>query len=233
MNSRSWCRGSCVPAALAPTGSPPKQLPGEPRRVTRSQRRPAVRHVEPDGGQPVEDPRAAEPGGAQLVSQTAVKRIADWPAGVEQRPRSQRGSRKRRLPGRCHPSSGEIFFPRAVGKLLVAREIETAAVVIALQVLPEIGQLQCSTHVVRPAIKLRAVMSRNPEHESANRIGRAAAVVQHVRPRRIAGHIHVLTEGAQQIVEQRDGQRAGSDSGADGAENRHRVRRLTRLRRWT
>ena len=46
-------------------------------------------------------------------------------------------------------------------------------------------------------------MSRDPQHQPSDRVGRSPAVVEHVGPGRVARRRHILPERAEQILEQR------------------------------
>ena len=72
--------------------------------------------------------------------------------------------------------------------------------------MPEVGQLQCGADRIRHAIGIGIGAPGQPQHEPADGVGRAAAVVQHVVPPLVARRDHILTKGAEQIVEERQRQ---------------------------
>ena len=80
-------------------------------------------------------------------------------------------------------------------------------------------------------------IARDAQHQAADRVGRAAAVVEHVGPRLVAAGRHVLAERTEQIREQRDRQIVRSDASrrrrrrSDRRRGRRRVRCRRRRRR--
>ena len=67
--------------------------------------------------EPLEDPRAAEPCGAQLVAQAAANAVAHRAAAVEQRPRPVSAVFERGAPGRGAKSlAAAVPFPKLLGR---------------------------------------------------------------------------------------------------------------------
>src|SRR5437899_5741448 len=67
----------------------------------------------------------------------------------------------------------------------VERNINAAPLEIARHVLPEIGKLQRSTRVVGELLPLGVAITAQVKHQAAHRVGRIAAIAEHVRPSRI------------------------------------------------
>ena len=97
----------------------------------------------------------------------------------------------------------ELRFTRAARDLLVARHVEPAGPPVPAEVLPEIRELQRRAQRVRRSVERVVAIAADAQHEPSHRIRRAAAVVEHVGPRSVARRHGILTERAQQIVEQR------------------------------
>ena len=181
--------------------------------------------------EPIEDAHAAEPGRAQLVAQAGRERASHSgrPASNSARVRAaaaasaalpggrhavRRPDRPRRAPWRTHLVARAGRCGRGRSRPSgPARSWSAAA--------------RCRSRPTS-ASSCALVVARDPQHQPADRIGRAAAVVEHVVPRRVAGHVDVLPERAQQILEQRDRQRAGC-----GWWRRARRKIATRVRRLT
>src|SRR5436190_23590496 len=86
--------------------------------------------------------------------------------------------------------------------LLFLGKIDSAPLEVALQILPEVRELQCRADVVRPFVKPPGIMTRNPQHKPADRVCRPPAIVKEITPARVARHSHVLTKRAQEILEE-------------------------------
>ena len=136
----------------------------------------------------------------------------------------RRVSAARRLdrarPRRRHPAARQIRLAGAAGVLNLARHVEPADPPVVAEVLPEVGQLQRGAQRVRRSIERVVAVAGDAQHETADRIGRSTAVIQHVAPRGVAGRHGILTERAHEIVEQRDGQVERPDRVADRGQNR-------------
>ena len=111
-------------------------------------------------------------------------------------------------PARRQSSSGRYSRPfrqsrsRSCQKLVSCSAVQTASERASSAVVPIAG---------------------DPQHEPADRVRRAPAVVQHVVPGLVARRGHVLAERAQQVVEQRHREAAGADCSAERGED---------VRRW-
>ena len=99
------------------------------------------------------------------------------------------------------------------------RQVHAAAVVVGLQVLPEVRELQRGTDFVGPRVELRVALSRDAQHQAADRICRSAAVLKQLRPSVVSRHAHVLPERAQEVFEEFDRQRAAANGRADRQED--------------
>ena len=90
----------------------------------------------------VENPGAAEPREPQFPPQTPVHAVADAPAGVEQLARTLHHQRHDGPPRCGDPLRVEIGIGRAGSYAVFTRNVETADQPIALEILPEIGELE-------------------------------------------------------------------------------------------
>ena len=158
---------------------------------------------------PLEDPRAAEPGEAQLVAQPAGDAVADRAAREELRACDRRRTAQARssTPASCGRVGSESSCSLAPARACTSRgHIQPPA----RQSRPKSCQKFVSWSAVHSASDDRSSASSryagDAQHESSDRIRRSAAVVEHVGPRGVAGRHGILTERAQQIVEQRDRQ---------------------------
>ena len=145
--------------------------------------------------------------GAQLEAQPAVDAVADRAARVEQRAgrRDARRSAARQAGVSWPPSRSARLAPDACQTS--AGTYEPPALPVDGQVLPEVGQLQRRAQRVGTLDRdVLAPVAGEAQHQPADRVRRSAAVVEHVRPRRVARGGDVLAERAQQIVEQLDRQ---------------------------
>ena len=104
-------------------------------------------------------------------------------------------------------------------RALVAGHVEAPLPPVALEVLPEIGELQRGAHGVGCAVALIVRAAGHAQHQPSDRVRRAPAVVHQLRPRRVALRVDVLAKGGEQILEQLDGKRAGTDGVAEGEED--------------
>jgi hypothetical protein len=78
-------------------------------------------------------------------------------------------------------------------------------------VLPEIDQLQGGADAVRLCQMFRFGPPKQVQHQTADRVGRTAAVVEQFRVIGIARFDHVLREGIKQVTEELDGQGVGGN----------------------
>ena len=104
---------------------------------------------------------------------------------------------------------------RRSASLHLARHVQAAGAPVAAEVLPEVRELQRRAQRVRRSIERLVAIAGDPQHEPADRIGRAAAVVEHVGPRGVASRRDILTERAHEIVEERQRQIERSDRVAE------------------
>ncbi len=146
------------------------------------------------------------------------------------RPASNRAAGARRhapqdaAPRIGQPAVVEVLHARAFGFDVVERDIEAAVLPVAIEILPEIRQLQRRAERVGRAIEPWVVVPGNPKHQPADRIGRSAAVVEHALPRVVAMRRDILTKRAEQIVEERHWKIAGADGRAQ--REKHTVVRM-------
>ena len=142
------------------------------------------------GFEPIEDPRAAEPRQRAAPSAAVRDAVADGAAGGEERarplrpsPPAPRATAGVMRAGARDPSS------RAPGAIAQIRRghVEPAVAPVALEILPEIGRAAapCRPRPTR-ASSAGVVVAGDAQHEPADRVGRAAAVVQHVVPGLVA-----------------------------------------------
>ena len=92
-------------------------------------------------------------------------------------------------------------------------QIDAVLVPVEAHVLPEIDQLQAGADGVGLFQVLRAGGVEQMQHQPADRIGRARAVVQQRGVILVARDGDVLFEGRQQVVERRDRQLVARDGG--------------------
>src|SRR5690606_9773984 len=89
-------------------------------------------------------------------------------------------------------------------------EVVAPAWNVFAQVLPKVDELQRCTDGVTLLQRLLVVHAVQMQQQPANRVGRAAAVVEQLSAVGIGGCIarffNVLNEGAEQIIQQRHGQ---------------------------
>ena len=111
--------------------------------------------------------------------------------------------------------------PRAGAERLVIRpwHVEPSVLPVASEILPEVGQLQRRAQRVRRSIEGLVSIAGDAEHQPADRVGRAGAVVEHVNPALVAAGRHILAERTEQIREQRDRQIVLADGIGDGDED--------------
>ena len=147
---------------------------------------------------------------------------------------------EREAPGRADDAVREFAFVGAGIHLRLAGHIQTAGLPVATEILPEVGQLQRRAERVRRAIERVVAMAGDAQHEASDGIGRSTAVVEHVRPRSVPIRHGILTERADEIVEELERQVERSNRMRDRREDQvapvhlvHLVRRLdVGLGRW-
>ncbi len=91
------------------------------------------------------------------------------------------------------------------------RHVAATAWDVDAQVLPEVDQLQRRAHGVAAAQERGVVEAMKVQQQAADRVGRAAAVVQQGGAVRVTGMAGVLLEGVQQRGEQGHGQAVARD----------------------
>src|SRR5258706_13469877 len=131
----------------------------------------------------IEDAYSAEPGEPQLEPEPTGQRVAHRAASLEVCARDGHAAFDRAHPGRGYTTLRQFRFGRASLDLFVARHVEPTRAPVAAELLPEIRQLQRRAQRVRGSIERLAAIAGSPEHESPDRIGRSAAVVENVWPR--------------------------------------------------
>ena len=111
----------------------------------------------------------------------------------------------------------------AVAGAVGVGQVMAAAGDVHAQVLPEVDQLQGGADGVAFFQRLRAGHAIQVQQQTAHGVGGAAAIVQQLGAvgvaLGVAGFLHVLDEGAEQVVEQRHRQRVRAQHGLQRAEH--------------
>ena len=128
-------------------------------------------------------------------------------------------SSKAFAPGLGPDARGEIAFLGPPPAADFGGQVDPAAAVVDAEVLPEVGQLQRRAQAVGRLLDVAAAMAGDAEDEAADRVRRAAAVVEDPGPLGVAPRLDVLPERAQQIVEQLDVELAQAPGLGDGGED--------------
>src|SRR5262249_11277773 len=157
------------------------------------------------------DSFATGPREPQLESETAAHAITHEASFGESLSGELDAGIERAHPGRRQATVSEVVLVGAARSRHLPRHVDAAAAVVDAEVLPEVRELQSGAEAVGRLVQRRVVIAGDTEHESANRIRRSAAVVEHVAPGGVAIGRDILTERAHEIVEERDGQRERSD----------------------
>ena len=134
-----------------------RTAPSTRARVADSETWPVCEDVVIDAIEPLEDPHAAEPRTAQLVTEPASDAVADVSSGVERQLRSPGHAPQDALPRLGHPAIVEIRDARAPCRDVVQRHVQAAVLPVAIEVLPEVRQLQRGAQRVRRSIERRVV----------------------------------------------------------------------------
>ena len=137
------------------------------------------------------------------MAQASANAVADVPSGIERQTRARRHAAQDALPRLGQPPFVEILHARTLGVDVVERRVESPFLPIALEILPEVRELQRGAERVRRAIEPRIVVPGDAEHEPSDRVRRAAAVIEQARPRVVPMRRDILTKRAEQIVEER------------------------------
>ena len=204
---------AALPAQRAARQSSTRHVAGAERRPVAEQRAPARLDA-------LEHPPAAEPGQPQLEPQPSADAVAHRPSLVESVARHGDAVRRARV---IH--AGVSCLPREVGLHgaarveHLARHVEPPGAPVAAEVLPEVRQLQRGAQRVRRSIERLVAVAGDAQHEASDRIRRSPAVVEHVGPRGVAIRRGILTERAQQIVEERERQIERSNRVAERRED--------------
>ena len=110
---------------------------------------------------------------------------------------------KRRTPRGRHPAGLEIPFLRAGSTRNLERHVQTPLRPVALEVLPEVRELQRRADGVGSRVERAVAVAGHGQHEAADRIRRTPAIVEQSLPRLVSSGHDVLSKRAEQIVEQR------------------------------
>src|SRR5262245_60635910 len=101
-------------------------------------------------------------------------------------------------------------------------QVDATAFQILGHVLPAVGELQGGADLVGARLPFRIVVPEEPEHDAADRVRGAPAVLEQVRERRhgprLAGR--VAPEGRQEVAERLDRQAVRRDGVAEGEKDR-------------
>src|SRR5688500_14563248 len=151
----------------------------------------------------VENARSAEPRETQLVPQPPVHAVTHESACIERPSRALGYARQHAVPWLRDTAVIQVLPAGVLSVSIFEGHIEPALLPVALEVLPEVRQLQRGAQRIRRRIQPRVVVPRDPQDEPAHRIGRTAAIVEEGRPRVIAMRRDILTKRAEQIVEKR------------------------------
>ena len=92
----------------------------------------------------------------------------------------------------------------AVTQAIRLGNVQAPVLRVAAEVLPEVGELQRGTDGVGAGQRIGVADFVKVEQEPADRVGRAATVVEQRRAIGVADRRHVLREGVEQIAEQAD-----------------------------
>ena len=122
-------------------------------------------------------------------------------------------------PGGRQPGGGQVFVGDAMPAQVFLGQVDAVLVPVEAHVLPEIDQLQAGADGVGLFQVLRAGGVEQMQHQPADRIGRARAVVQQRGVILVARDGDVLFEGRQQVVERRDRQLVARDGGRQRPED--------------
>ena len=115
----------------------------------------------------LENPRSSKPRGAKLVAEPAADGVAQRTPPLEKRSRPLGRRRQRVLPRRGQLVVPQLFLARTVPPLFFFGKIDSASGEVALQVLPEVCELECRADVVGPFVKPPVFVAGNPQHEPA------------------------------------------------------------------
>ena len=128
---------------------------------------------------------------------------------AEQLARASGDSAECALPGLGQPPIVQILRVRVARLDVFEWNVEPALLPVAIQILPEIRELQRCAESVRRSIERQIVVAGNPQHEAADRVGRSAAIVEQRVPGRVSMRRDILTKRAEQIVEERRSEETG------------------------
>src|SRR5690606_14990294 len=129
--------------------------------------RPAIEDVEATRFQPLQDPRAAKPGGPELVSQPPANTVAHASPRVEQVACPAAARLERRAPPWRPGSPIQIRERRAGGAPLRLRHIQPPARPVDGEILPEVGELKRRADRIGLNVEGFVRISRQAKHDAA------------------------------------------------------------------
>ena len=135
-------------------------------KIAGSEAWPVCEYVVIDAIEPLEDPHAAEPRTAQFVTEPAAYAVADVSSGDERQLRSPGYAPQDALPRLGHPAIVEIRGARPLCRDVVQRHVQAAILPVAIEVLPEVRQLERRAQRVRRWIERRVVYPSDAKHEA-------------------------------------------------------------------
>src|SRR6202008_4212402 len=115
--------------------------------------------------------------------QTAADAVANRAAFVKRRTREADARLDRPHPAPRQRTVRQLGLARATFVLNVTGNIQATGPPVASDILPEIRQLQSRAERVRRSIQCLVVVAGDPPDQTADRIRRSPAVVEHVTPR--------------------------------------------------
>ena len=164
-----------------------------------------IENVEAGGFRGVKDSHATQPCQTQFPVQAAADGVTHWPSLVKERARSARHRFERRPPLWRHARGLEIRVPCVCAVSLLERYIQSSAPPVDREILPEVRQLKGRAYRVRLLIEPLIIVTGDPKHEPAHRIGGSTAVVEQVDPCRVPRRHDILSKRAEKIVKERSG----------------------------
>ncbi len=123
-------------------------------------------------------------------------------ARVKQLPGAFRHTTQRATPCLGCSQAGKVLNVCVTRVDVLERHVQSSQPPVAADVLPEVRQLQRRAQRVGGPVELLIVVARNPQHETAHRVCRSPAVVEHVVPRLVPVRRDILTKRAEQILEE-------------------------------
>src|SRR3569833_638990 len=155
----------------------------------------------------IEHREAAVHGGAYLLADAAAEAPAQRRAREQQRAAAVYLFVYQRAQDGAVGACPQLRLVDAVGRHLVLRQVDASFFhAVLFEVLPEVDELQCSADVIGVPKVFGRRLVEEMQHHPPDRIGGAAAVIQHLVEVRVAVLDHVLPKGAEQIVQGLQGQ---------------------------